>query len=104
MRTLSLCLAAGVALALAAERAGEAAKGQRIFEPNCATCHSVSAEKKLGPGLKGLFKKRKMQNGQRPTEQNVRAKIDKGGGGMPAYKELLSEEEKAGLLAYLKTL
>jgi len=105
MKPLSLCLAAGVALALAADRAGEATKGKGLFERDCATCHpAASTEKKLGPGLKGLFKKRKLQNGQRPTEANVRARVEKGGGGMPSYKELLSAEEKAGLLAYLKTL
>jgi mono/diheme cytochrome c family protein len=34
----------------------------------------------------------------------VRAKVDEGGNGMPAYKEMLSDDEKDDLIAYLKTL
>ena len=63
-----------------------------------------SAEKKMGPGLKGLFKADKMANGKKPTEANVRAKVDEGGNGMPSYKEMLSDDEKNDLIAYLKTL
>lgn len=58
----------------------------------------------MGPGLKGLFSKDKMTNGKKPTEDNVRAKIDEGGNGMPAYKDMLSDDEKDDLIAYLKTL
>jgi mono/diheme cytochrome c family protein len=98
-------LAAAALLALAAEKSGDAGKGKAVFEKHCATCHhAASTEKKLGPGLKGLFQKRKMQIGQKPTDQNVLARVNKGGGGMPSFKELLNAEEKANLLAYLKTL
>ena len=98
-------LALAALLALVAEKSGDAGKGKAIFEQHCATCHNAtSTEKKLGPGLKGLFQKRKLQNGQKPSDQSVLARLDKGGGGMPSYKELLSAEEKANLLAYLKTL
>jgi mono/diheme cytochrome c family protein len=58
----------------------------------------------MGPGLKGLFANEKMANGKKPTEANVRAKIDEGGNGMPAYKDMLSDDEKSNVLAYLKTL
>jgi mono/diheme cytochrome c family protein len=34
----------------------------------------------------------------------VLGKINEGGNGMPAYKDMLSDEEKANLIAYLKTL
>ena len=105
MRMLLGCLATAGILLLATQKAGDADRGKAVYELYCANCHhAASAEKKLGPGLKGLFKKRRMQNGQKPTEQNVQAKIDKGGGGMPSYKDLLSDQEKADLMAYLKTL
>lgn len=58
----------------------------------------------MGPGLKGLFKNAKMVNGKAPTEANVKAKIDEGGNGMPAYKDMLTDQEKNDLIAYLKTL
>ena len=83
---------------------GDAAKGKEVFE-QCGVCHNAdSEEKKMGPGLKGLFKHDKMVNGKKPTEANVRARIDEGGNGMPAYKDMLSDQEKDDLLAYLKTL
>jgi cytochrome c len=84
--------------------AGDAAKGKEVFE-QCGVCHNATSdEKKMGPGLKGLFKKAKMVNGKAPTEANVRAKVDEGGNGMPAYKDMLSDKEKDDLVAYLKTL
>ncbi len=96
-------LAAGSAAAVAA-RAGEAAKGKEVFQ-QCAVCHNAdSTEKKVGPGLKGLFKKDKLVNGKKVTEATVRAKIDDGGNGMPGYKDMLSDQEKDDLIAYLKTL
>jgi mono/diheme cytochrome c family protein len=83
---------------------GDAAKGKAVFE-QCAVCHNAdSDEKKMGPGLKGLFKKDKLANGKKPTDATVLAKINEGGNGMPPYKESLSDEEKADVLAYLKTL
>ncbi len=91
-------------LAMGADKKGDAEKGKEVFQ-QCGVCHNAdSTEKKMGPGLKGLFQNEKMTNGKKPTEANVRAKIDEGGNGMPSYKEMLSDEEKADLIAYLKTL
>src|SRR5437762_3941011 len=91
-------------LAMGADKKGDAEKGKEVFE-QCGVCHNAdSTEKKMGPGLKGLFTHDKMLNGKKPTEANVRAKVDEGGNGMPAYKEILSDEEKDNLIAYLKTL
>jgi cytochrome c len=91
-------------LAIGADKKGDAEKGKEVFQ-QCGVCHNAdSSEKKMGPGLKGLFQNEKMTNGKKPTEANVRAKIDEGGNGMPSYKEMLSDEEKNDLIAYLKTL
>jgi cytochrome c len=109
IRTLLVLLPVGALMAPAAAQSkgksqGDAEKGKAVFE-QCSVCHNAdSEEKKLGPGLKGLFKKAKMANGKKVTEANVRAVIDAGGNGMPAYKEMLSDEEKDNLIAYLKTL
>jgi mono/diheme cytochrome c family protein len=84
---------------------GDAAKGKEVFSGNCAVCHNAdSNEKKMGPGMKGLFKRDKLANGKRPTEANIRAKIDEGGNGMPAYKDMLSDAERDDVVAYLRTL
>jgi len=88
----------------AGDKKGDPDKGKETFQ-QCAVCHNAdSTEKKMGPGLKGLFTREKMNNGKKPTETNVRAKIDEGGNGMPAYKEMLADDEKDDLIAYLKTL
>lgn len=105
-RVFAICaaLAAASTQALPAAGKGDAAKGKEVFE-QCSVCHNAdSTDKKMGPGLKGLFKKSKLTNGKAPTEANIRAKIDEGGNGMPAYKDMLSDQEKDDLIAYLKTL
>jgi len=105
-KTTTFFLAGALALAgtnLFAQAKGDAAKGKEVFE-QCSVCHnSDSAEVKMGPGLKGLFK-RKLTDGKAASDATVGAKIDAGGNGMPAYKDLLSAPEKANVIAYLKTL
>lgn len=101
--TFGFAIAIASAAALAATK-GDPDKGKEVFQ-QCTPCHNPdSTEKKMGPGLKGLFSKDKMNNGKKPTEENVRSQIDEGGNGMPAYKEMLSDDEKNDLMAYLKTL
>ena len=88
----------------AAAAKGDAAAGKEVFE-QCAVCHNVdSDEKKMGPGLKGLFKKAKLKNGKAVTEDNVKALINAGGNGMPAYADMLSDKERADVIAYLQTI
>ncbi len=99
-----LALAAGTTAALTAAPKGDAAKGKEVFA-QCAVCHNAdSTEKKMGPGLKGLFTHDKLVNGKKVTDATVREKIEEGGNGMPSYKEMLSDTEKDDVIAYLKTL
>src|SRR5437764_10873461 len=99
-----LLLSVGVAVGHKGAKAGDPAKGKEVFE-QCAMCHNVdSPEKKMGPSLQGLFKKKTLQNGKPVNEANVQAQINNGGNGMPAYADMLSAEDKANLLAYLHTL
>jgi mono/diheme cytochrome c family protein len=85
--------------------AGSAAKGKEVFESNCSVCHnSDSTETKVGPGLKGLFKKAELNNKKKVTETNVREVINNGGNGMPSYSDMLTAAEKSDVLAFLKTL
>lgn len=86
------------------EKTGDAAKGKETFE-QCGACHNTDTdEKKMGPSLKGLYKRGKLTNGKKVTDAAVLDVINKGGNGMPPYEELLSAEEKANVLAYVKTL
>lgn len=101
----AVAAAAAASIAAPAAGKGDAGKGKAVFQEQCGVCHHADrVDKKLGPGLKGLFRREKMGNGQKPTEANVRAKIDGGSAGMPAYKDMLSDAEKDDLIAYLKTL
>lgn len=104
MRLILMAASLVAAVNASAQKAGDPAKGKEVFD-QCAVCHSATTdEKKVGPSLKGLFKKAKMTNGQKPTDASVLAIINKGKGTMPAYEDILTKEEKDHLLAYLKTL
>ncbi len=68
MRTLALSLGIGgllfTGLAIAADKAGDPAKGKEVFD-QCSVCHNMDTdEKKIGPSLKGLFKHDKLKNGK----------------------------------------
>jgi mono/diheme cytochrome c family protein len=96
-------LTVGISAAQSASK-GDAAKGKETFE-QCAVCHNVDTdEKKMGPSLKGLFKRKTLQSGKPVNDANVLEQINNGGNGMPAYKDMLSQDEKQNLLAYLHTL
>jgi mono/diheme cytochrome c family protein len=65
---------------------GEAADGEAIFSQNCAGCHTLAAagaSGQVGPNLDEL----------KPDEQTVATQVTNGGGGMPAFKDQLSEEQ-----------
>jgi cytochrome c2 len=106
-----LMLSAACAAALVAGSAfgqdkkdGDTAKGKEVFE-QCSVCHNVDTdEKKMGPSLKGLYKRPKLKNGKPVNDANVKAVVNAGGNGMPAYQDMLSDAEKSDLLAYLKTV
>ena len=104
--TLTLCasLVFWAGAAFGQDKAGDADKGKQAFE-QCAICHNVdSAEKKMGPSLQGIYKKKTLQSGKPVNDANVLAQINNGGNGMPAYGDMLSAEDKANLIAYLHTL
>ena len=78
------------------------AKGKDVVA-QCTGCHNIdSDEKKVGPSLKGLFKRQKLLNGSPATEANIRLVITRGRGGMPAYENILSTDQLDLLLAFLK--
>ena len=100
-----LCCVIGVGAAPQAKPKGEASKGKEVFATQCSVCHNVDTpEKKMGPSLKGLFKRPKMVTGKRMTEENVREQINNGGNGMPAYGDMLTPEDRENVIAYLKTV
>jgi cytochrome c len=104
MKRLIGLLAAGLMVVAAPLAAQDAAVGQEIFDTKCSVCHNTdSADKKIGPGLAGI-KEGKLPSGKDATTENMMENLNKGGNGMPAFEKLLSDEEKADIVAYVKTL
>ena len=84
----------------------DATHGKELFaSKNCALCHNAdSEEKKIGPGLKGLYARGTMADGTKVTDASVTDRIVNGKAPMPPYKDQLSEAEIKQLVEYLKTL
>ncbi|MEO8025284.1 MAG: c-type cytochrome [Bryobacteraceae bacterium] len=104
LAALGACALTGT-MAIAAEK-GDAAAGKEVFA-QCSVCHNAdSTTAKVGPGLKGLYKKAKLINGKKVTDAAVMTIINEGAGDgkMPPYADMLSEKERADVLAYLKTI
>lgn len=103
---------AGLAAKEAAKKpSGDVAKGLALFKQNCDLCHYADkTDKKLGPGLKGLFSWKELPSSHKPvTEENVRAQIEAGSPNakpmpMPPFKGKFKPAEMDALIAYLKTL
>ncbi len=88
---------------------GDPAKGKEVFEANCAICHEVTDEDKVGPGLKGISKKgpHKLSDGTEHKDHSpdvLRKQIVEGGGSMPPVGSSLSEDDVNNVIAYLQTL
>ena len=91
--------------------------GQKLFEANCQTCHTLDGTPKIGPSMQALFssgKKHEMEGGEevevdenyvRESILNSKAKIVKGYQPlMPAFEGQFDDKQIESLIAYLKTL
>ena len=88
---------------------GDPAKGKTVFAANCELCHEAASEAmKVGPGLKGLFKKAPHKDSAGKEHSHtvavVREQIEKGGGTMPPMGSMVSGKDLDDLMAYLQTL
>ena len=83
-------------------------KGKQVFqESSCSACHHTEDYEKVKgefPSLKGLYKRKALFNGKPTTDSNVLEIINNGARGMPAYKDMIEDVQKADLITYLKTL
>jgi len=93
-----------VCIGAAAAATPPPAAGGKLFAVKCAICHDVDGgQRRVGPGLKGV-KDGKLPSGRNATPETVLKRLNDGGGGMPVFRELLTEEEKQSLVAYVMTL
>jgi mono/diheme cytochrome c family protein len=81
-------------------------EGQQVFKKNCNLCHFPDKpDKKMGPGLKGLFSLEELPESHKPVdEKTIRDQIMNGTKKMPGFAKKLSPEQVDSLIAYLKTL
>jgi hypothetical protein len=80
-------------------------RGSFLFHAKCSICHEpFSTATKVGPGLKGVLKRKKLPVSGRPaTPENIMKQLRQPFKRMPSF-EYLSEEEVASILAFLNTL
>lgn len=105
--TLSLLAAMLTFAAGAHAQLSEAAThGKATFDAKCALCHNAdSTDKKIGPGLKGLYARGTLADGTtKVTDATVTERIENGKVPMPPFKDQLKPEEIKELVEYLKTL
>lgn len=76
--------------------------GELVFQANCAACHNLTTEAKVGPGLAGVYERPNLPNGNPVTDENLREWILNGGGAMPGIA--LGDQELADLIVFLKEI
>jgi len=82
----------------AGESGGADAKAQELFTANkCISCHGVDLAGRVGPTTN------LQKIGATKTREQIAEQIRNGGGGMPAYKTKLSEDEVALLSDWLSS-
>jgi cytochrome c len=104
---LSLAAVMGLSIAAAshAQLSPAATQGKATFDSKCAVCHSAdTTDKKIGPGLKGLYARGTLADGSKVTDESVTERIQNGKVPMPPFKDTLKPEEIQQLVEYLKTL
>ncbi|HET9401543.1 MAG TPA: cytochrome c, partial [Candidatus Acidoferrales bacterium] len=71
----------------------------------CAACHFASSTaKKIGPGMKGIYRKGKFADGRAVSDANMISWIRNGGKNMPPLASNLNADEIRQVIAYLHTL
>jgi mono/diheme cytochrome c family protein len=82
------------------------AKGRKIYDNYCDRCHEpYSSRGKQGPPLKNVFRKEYLPlSGLPANDERVEEIIKYGRSKMPAYGQVLTQQEIDDLLAYMHSL
>ncbi len=81
------------------------AKGKQLFEANCMYCHNVlGTETLVGPGLKGILKRKTFPFGDWPAiPENIFKQLRCPYAEMPSFREKLTDDQVFDLIAFLNT-
>jgi len=82
------------------------AAGRRIYDNYCDRCHApYSSRGRQGPSMKDIFKRQYLpKSGMPANDDRVTDVIRFGRDKMPAYGQVLNQQQISDLLAYLHTL
>jgi mono/diheme cytochrome c family protein len=82
------------------------ATGRRIYDNYCDRCHApYSSRGRQGPSMKGLFQRKYLpMSGMPANDDRVSDIVRLGRDKMPAYGQVLDQQQINDLLAYLHTL
>jgi mono/diheme cytochrome c family protein len=80
--------------------------GRRIYDNYCDRCHApYSSRGRQGPSMKGIFKRQYLPESSMPAnDDRVSDIVRLGRNKMPAYGQVLNQQQINDLLAYLHTL
>ena len=80
--------------------------GRRIYDNYCDRCHApYSSRGRQGPSMKRIFQRQYLpESGMPANDERVSEVIRLGRDKMPAYGQVLSQQQINDLLAYLHTL
>lgn len=108
MRVLWIVLAAGLTVPVVAQ-ADDAELGQEIFNKRCKVCHNASAERKVGPGLRGVYGREAESGIGALTEERLNQWLQdprslKPNTRMPKYAPMQDPAKRQAVIDFLKTL
>lgn len=73
----------------------DASPAETLYKSNCVFCHGTDLQGKIGPRLSRI--------GKALSEDQIYDKIIDGGGGMPTFKDKLSDKEAVELAEWLSS-
>jgi mono/diheme cytochrome c family protein len=81
------------------------AEGKHLYQVRCAHCHEENdlALKKVPPNLHGIFSHASLPSGRPATDADIQQAVLAGKGMMPSFAGRFTDDQMAGLLAYLRT-
>jgi mono/diheme cytochrome c family protein len=81
--------------------AGGNVDGAQLYNQYCGACHN---EGKRGPSLAGVFSRRELPSGTPANDARVKETIKMGRAMMPAFSNVLADDQVDAIVAYLHTI